>query len=435
MLEPVVLVGGRFVESPWPIDFSVEAFDLAHDWIVLRFDPRDVQLDPVALDPRGALEGRRWASYGFPLKSRTGMAIEGSLTSIAAQYPGTGPSKGVIALQLECDQAGFGQEIPGFSGAPVWVDDRVVGFIRSTPMDDAGKTVGATIYAMPIISVAQRLGLAVPSAPRRAAGQGRESPLEHELCFDRKEYKLAFAQRFDVWRKLPTLVPIAGDDSQLHEDFSRYCQHRITLGLEPHEILELPPLTWPSPGEQIDTALGTLRETLARALTRVLRPESEFEQLRAAATSLAALCTDLLMGAEQSGARGVFVRHRIYSPGPPDQELLAVYLEQIWARAPVELAGTFEFYLPRASFWDRLLRRRPSNIVERCTSTLQSFMLNRGGPRLDSIVLESPTLEEILEETLKYGPKLPKDRVQRMYEDTAGNMSELKKRIRGMIDG
>lgn len=427
MIVPVDRDGHRLREAADRLEFAVEAFDLACDWIVLSFDPTRIRLEPLSLSPGvDGLVGRRWNSYGFPRDEPLGRALDGRLTSNNVAYPGTGASKGVVALQLTSDQAGFGQEIPGYSGAPVLVDDKVVGFIRSTPVNEAGKSVGGTIYAMPIASVVARLGLA--GAVVRPANSRSARPPTRPVCFDRERYKSMFNAQFERRGTLPALVPISGDDTQLHAEFSEFCHHRITTGPHARELVKLPPIAWPAHDMHVDDRLAILRETLERSLHRSLYPDARHETPGRLEALFAAISAR-----SHTDASGAFLQHRVHLPAAGDHQLLARYLG-LWRSTGLEFAGTFEFLLPYPSLRNLFAVRRGARVIRDCVEVMKNFVAD-SGTIVEEIRLESPTLDEILAGTLEVQTRLPEHRVREIYQYTGGNMTALKYRIWEIIDG
>jgi hypothetical protein len=161
--DPVEL---RYVVDGAPLDterltgYEPVAFDVAEDWVVLGVkEASDVpeweamEIGPESMDTI-------WRTYGFP--DEAGSAASGKVTTIDAPRPAIMNHERTLipAMQLYADQAaaGRGQPVPGYSGAPVVMDGRVVGILRNAPYDCEGIATGGTLFACPIKQIMTRLG-------------------------------------------------------------------------------------------------------------------------------------------------------------------------------------------------------------------------------------------------------------------------------------
>lgn len=125
-------------------------FDRQADWVLLRcFDPPAAHPIPLAyLDD----SQKEWETFGFPdANPRDGMVQTGSVENVHADL------EGVSAFQLFSKQAGAGDGAPvkGLSGAPVIVNEAVVGVLRFALMKE-GRTVAGTVYACPVTALTER---------------------------------------------------------------------------------------------------------------------------------------------------------------------------------------------------------------------------------------------------------------------------------------
>lgn len=127
-------------------------FDRQADWILLRcVDPPRATPIPLAYLDESQKE---WETFGFPdANPRDGMVQTGSVENINADL------EGVPVYQLFSKQAGAGDGAPvkGLSGAPVIINDAVVGVLRFALMKE-GRTVAGTVYACPVTALNERAG-------------------------------------------------------------------------------------------------------------------------------------------------------------------------------------------------------------------------------------------------------------------------------------
>ncbi len=118
--------------------------DARADWVLLRCE----ELPNVPPVPLGRLTqaGVDWETYGFPdANPRDGMIQTGRVEAW------DGELEGQAALQLFSMEAaaGNGAPVKGLSGAPVFVNEFLVGHMRFALMQD-GRTVAGTLYACPV---------------------------------------------------------------------------------------------------------------------------------------------------------------------------------------------------------------------------------------------------------------------------------------------
>ncbi len=127
------------IEEGWqPMPCEGEAQSVGDVALLQLQDPTHV-LDPLPLRKRESYKGLSFSSYGFPVSSPESDAAHGRL----------GLRVGRDWVRLEADSAAVVE--PGFSGAPVWVDDLegAVAMILTRKQGD-----GRTAYAMPLATIA-----------------------------------------------------------------------------------------------------------------------------------------------------------------------------------------------------------------------------------------------------------------------------------------
>ena len=167
VLTALHVVADRRSQPPQPIDGAIkltfpgfeasariadDAFDGAFDWALLECDeaPPAQPVSMATLDRSGV----RWETFGFPdANPRDGMLQSGTVENHDAEL------EGVHALQLFGRQAaaGTGAPVRGLSGAPVLVDDQLVGVLRFALMQES-RTVAGTLYGCPVSALAEPCG-------------------------------------------------------------------------------------------------------------------------------------------------------------------------------------------------------------------------------------------------------------------------------------
>jgi hypothetical protein len=120
-------------------------FDAALDWICLRVEGLEALARPRIRAPRAADATAEWRTYGFPREAPDdGKSAGGRCRSIDAVVRIRGKQQPV--LQVFAEELGAGDNPGGFSGAPLFVGDEVVGMFFSAPeRADSG-----TLYALPV---------------------------------------------------------------------------------------------------------------------------------------------------------------------------------------------------------------------------------------------------------------------------------------------
>jgi hypothetical protein len=141
------------------------------DWVLLTClsTPHDVTPQPL-----GTIEtdGADWKSYGFPDAEQEGLTIHGTVTnSHGALFGGQ-----VAAYQLYSPEvaAADGLRAKGLSGAPVIVQNVVVGMIRRALLE--GEHAGAgTLFASPVSLIAAQCPEQFPD-PLQTISPARKVP-------------------------------------------------------------------------------------------------------------------------------------------------------------------------------------------------------------------------------------------------------------------
>jgi hypothetical protein len=121
------------------------------DWVLLTCDvPSDASPLPLATIDG---DGGPWTTHGFPDAEQDGLTLHGTVTNSHAELFG----KGVAAYQLFSPEvaAAQGLKAKGLSGAPVLVQDAVVGVIRRAPLSGDRAEAG-TLFACPSSLIATR---------------------------------------------------------------------------------------------------------------------------------------------------------------------------------------------------------------------------------------------------------------------------------------
>ena len=152
--------------------------DADGDWALLECDEPPPDVEPVPLSTLST-SGGEFQTYGFPdAQPADGMVQTGTVENYRAklfEQP---------AMQLYSKQAAGGEGAPvkGLSGAPVIVDDAVVGVLRFALMQQ-GKAVAGTLYASPISTITTRCDFltVTTGAPRARQRVARERDRPHVL--------------------------------------------------------------------------------------------------------------------------------------------------------------------------------------------------------------------------------------------------------------
>ncbi|HEX3479350.1 MAG TPA: serine protease, partial [Kofleriaceae bacterium] len=134
------------------------------DWVAIRVDAEAFAgvtvpaLGGVAASDQSA----SWSTYGFPDgNDRLGKATGGVIESTAALVRlGSSVRTAIQAFSREAGAASGGA-VRGYSGGPVIVDGHVVGLLCAASEDADGRSAEGTLYAIPLTSIARRLGLAL----------------------------------------------------------------------------------------------------------------------------------------------------------------------------------------------------------------------------------------------------------------------------------
>jgi formylglycine-generating enzyme required for sulfatase activity len=136
--------------------FEPDRCDTAADYALLRCQTSP-PVHPIPLAER-PMAGIEWHTYGFPdANPRDGMVQSGRVRN-----PG-GELGGVPVIQLFSEEAaaGNGAPVKGLSGAPVIVDNAVVGLLRYALMKE-NLAIAGTLYACPLSLVLTKCGDVLP---------------------------------------------------------------------------------------------------------------------------------------------------------------------------------------------------------------------------------------------------------------------------------
>ncbi len=190
------LVDDRWVHAEIPA--RLEAFDAEQDLALLRLAAADLPFPPAVQRLR-ALEEEElpsipgWQGFGFPDASPSdGSPVTGSIqTTRAAQGE-------IRALALFCHEAAAGRGMPvaGLSGAPVFVEGRVVGLLRWALTDqeryaaELPRGEGGTLYAVPV----ERLAILAPGL--QLGGRPALPPLPPDLPLPATPFR--WLQRYEA---------------------------------------------------------------------------------------------------------------------------------------------------------------------------------------------------------------------------------------------
>lgn len=127
-----------------------DGWDAKDDWALIEL----AQEAPMKPMPLAALteSSREWQSYGYPdAQQADGMLVNGTVALCEGQF------EGVPAHQLYCNQAasGGGGMVKGLSGAPVIIDGKLIGIMRSALMQQDRTEMG-TLYACPVRAIGKK---------------------------------------------------------------------------------------------------------------------------------------------------------------------------------------------------------------------------------------------------------------------------------------
>lgn len=139
---------------------SVEdmSFDAAFDWICLQVEGLDALSRSRVRPVRPSDETSEWRTYGFPSEAQAdGKSAGGRFRSINSAVTLHGVQRAV--LQVFAEELGAGDQPGGFSGAPLFVGDEIVGMFFSSGI----RPGSGTMYALPVAPLLQRLFITVGS--------------------------------------------------------------------------------------------------------------------------------------------------------------------------------------------------------------------------------------------------------------------------------
>jgi WD40 repeat protein len=182
---------------------DVVDYDEELDWIAIAIDAN--AFSGMTVPALGTLAASgppaRWRTYGFPDGSaEAGKAAEGELRATDALVRLGSTMRKVLVLSSVDVGVASGGAARGYSGAPVIVDGRVVGFLCAASQDASGRSREHTLYAIPLSLIARRLGLH-EGGPAFVAAQrtdfvGRQDVLAE---IDRKLAAVSARSRYAGW--------------------------------------------------------------------------------------------------------------------------------------------------------------------------------------------------------------------------------------------
>lgn len=214
VLTALHVVANRRTEPPEPIpgtirltfpDMETEAtidadlWDAHEDWALLtcRDKPRTRPIPMADWQSTGA----GFETFGFPdANPRDGMVQSGRVKDHNAELDGA------PAFQLFSEEAAAGNGAPakGLSGAPVLIDNAVVGLLRFALMDQQRQTVAGTLYACPMIPIIERAAgrLPIPDPCHGLPGLPRlelpANPFRYLQRFTRDDAEVFFGRRREI---------------------------------------------------------------------------------------------------------------------------------------------------------------------------------------------------------------------------------------------
>jgi hypothetical protein len=157
---------------------DVTEFDDQLDWACIRVDEEALRgVRPLSLRTLDeSAQSASWDTYGFPDGAEEdGKATTGTIASTAASFRVRSVSVAAIQVFSREAAAAGGGVVRGYSGAPVIVDGHGVGILCAAEQEN-GRSVEGTLYAIPLASIAGRLGLPPLPLLRRRSG---EAPEDH----------------------------------------------------------------------------------------------------------------------------------------------------------------------------------------------------------------------------------------------------------------
>jgi hypothetical protein len=211
VLTALHVVANRRTDPPEPIpgkirltfpDVQTEATmdpelrDAHQDWVLLncRDKPRILPIPMADWQSTGA----GFETFGFPdANPRDGMVQSGRIKDHNADLDGA------VAFQLFSEEAAAGNGAPakGLSGAPVLIDNAVVGLLRFALMDQQRQTVAGTLYACPMMPIIERAAelLPIPDPCHGLPGLPRlplpVNPFRYLERFTSKDAEIFFGRR------------------------------------------------------------------------------------------------------------------------------------------------------------------------------------------------------------------------------------------------
>ncbi len=214
VLTALHVVANRRSDPPEPIpgtirltfpDMETEAtidadlWDAHEDWVLLSCHDKP-RARPIPMADWQST-GSGFETFGFPdANPRDGMVQSGRVKDHNSELDGA------PAFQLFSEEAAAGNGAPakGLSGAPVLIDNAVVGLLRFALMDQQRQTVAGTLYACPMMPIIDRAAgrLPIPDPCHGLPGLPRlelpANPFRYLQRFTRDDAEIFFGRRREI---------------------------------------------------------------------------------------------------------------------------------------------------------------------------------------------------------------------------------------------
>jgi hypothetical protein len=383
--------------------------------------PRECRPAPFA--KAEVAPGAAFQTYGFPAGYDRGV-------------PAGGRTKGAIVggcVVIE-DTKGFGYFVaPGFSGAPVWSHDAVIGMIVS-----ADKSQRAA-YLIPSSLLWQDVVAPACTAPPNKRYKTTPRPFLPYLC-DRSEQEDKLREALELHRsrplRRPLLCVISGDEFECHDKFIE----RLTDDLLPNLLGQGSPLEnlyWHEPAPPTVTVeqfwLNFGNRILSLSTKSVEECRTRFQQMLRTATAPLFVnvgwLTENCGGGSQERFASFLEFLADWQALLPANRLVICALSLTYQRSQ-EAASRFRFW-----------RKSPNQSLREFLPTLAT----KASDKLSVVVL--PELRAITRKQAEDWPKhpkvrsnylIPKEEITKLYrdnEDRPIEMENLAPKLRQLING
>lgn len=141
----LVFVDGAYDGEQRCVTATVIKVDYPFDCALLRLPTPAYWAEPLPLAP-AAFAGSNWECLGFPELAGSKVPLPISLRGEVKDPETRGP-KGKPGIQLYASQA-QGEVLASFSGAPVWLDEEVIGHLKQIFPDEPGTPTSITSSAV-----------------------------------------------------------------------------------------------------------------------------------------------------------------------------------------------------------------------------------------------------------------------------------------------